>query len=183
MGVAHGFFSSGTRMNVAETLGLNWRDFIWHTINFIVLILLLSRFLYKPIVGMLDERQRRVRESMERAEQVRLEAEQAAQERETQLGETRRQIQEMLAQATQTAERIHADARERAQQEAQRIIERAQQEAEAERAQAMADLRREVASLAVMAAERVISRSLDDQAHRQLVEEFLSEQAVNGKTA
>jgi F-type H+-transporting ATPase subunit b len=170
-------------MNVAETLGLNWRDFIWHTINFIVLIFLLSRFLYKPIVGMLDERQRRIQESMERAEQVRLEAERAAQERETQLAETRREIQEMMAQATQTAERIQADARGKAQQEAQRIVERAHQEAEAERAQSMADLRREVASLAVMAAERVISRSLDDQAHRQLVEEFLSEQPGNGKTA
>lgn len=170
-------------MNVAETLGLNWRDFIWHTINFIVLIFLLSRFLYKPIVAMLDERQRRVQESMERAEQVRLAAERAAQERETQLGETRRQIQEMLAQATQTAERIQADARERAQQEAQRLVERAQQEAEAERAQSMADLRREVAGLAVMAAERVISRSLDDPAHRQLVEEFLSDQPGNGKSA
>ncbi len=170
-------------MNLAETLGLNLRDFIWHSINFVVLIFLLSRFLYKPIVGMLDDRRERIRESMERAEQVRLETERSAQEREARLAETRRQIQDMLAQATQTAERIHSDAREKAQQEAQRIVERAQQEAEAERTASMAELRREVANLAVAAAERVISRSLDDQAHRQLVEAFLAEQPGDGKPA
>ena len=81
-----------------------------------------------------------------------------------------------MAQAQSAAERIHSEARSTAQQEAQRIVETARQEADAERAQAMAELRREVASLAVSAAERVISRSLDDQTHRQLVEEFLDEQ-------
>jgi F-type H+-transporting ATPase subunit b len=85
--------------------------------------------------------------------------------------------------AQQVAERIQSEARTTAQQEAQRIVETARQEAEAERAQAMAELRREVASLAVMAAERVISRSLDDQAHRQLVEQFLDEQPAQAGRA
>ncbi|HYU18542.1 MAG TPA: F0F1 ATP synthase subunit B [Chloroflexota bacterium] len=160
-------------MEVLSNLGLNLPGFLWHTFNFLLLIFLLSRFLYRPVVGMLDDRQRRIRESMERAEQVRLAAERAEQERQAQLAEARRQIQELLTQATQMAERIQSDARRDAHEQAQRIVERAKQEAEAERAQSMAELRREVANLAVMAAERVISRSLDDQTHRQLVQEFL----------
>jgi F-type H+-transporting ATPase subunit b len=168
---------------VLATLGINGWNFLLHTINFVVLIFLLSRILYKPIVGMLDERQRRIRDSIERAEQVRLEAERASQEREAQLGETRRQIQEMLAQATQMAERIQSEARQDAQRQADQIVTRARQEAEAERAQSLAELRREVASLAVLAAERVISRNLDDSTQRQLVDEFLAERATaDGRT-
>jgi F-type H+-transporting ATPase subunit b len=168
---------------VLATLGINGWNFLLHTINFLVLIFLLSRILYKPIVGMLDDRQRRIRDSIERAEQVRLEAERASQEREAQLGETRRQIQEMLAQATQMAERIQSEARQDAQRQADQIVARARQEAEAERAQSLAELRREVASLAVLAAERVISRNLDDSTQRQLVDEFLAERATaDGRT-
>ena len=160
---------------VLATLGINLRDFILHTINFVVLIFLLSRILYKPVVNMLDERQRRIRESMERAEEVRLAAERADQEREAQLADTRRQVQEMLAQATQMAARIQEEARTEARRQADQIVERAQQEAAAERAQTMAELRREVAGLAVAAAERVISRNLDEPSQRRLVEEFLAE--------
>ena len=79
--------------------------------------------------------------------------------------------------------RRKSEARTTAQQEAQRIVETARQEAEAERAQAMAELRREVASLAVMAAERIIRRDLDEQSHRQLVEEFLDGQTAQAGRA
>jgi F-type H+-transporting ATPase subunit b len=169
-------------MDVLANLGINLPGFLWHTANFILLIFLLSRILYKPIVGLLDERQRRIRESIEEAERVRAEAARADQEREALLGQTRREIQEMLANATQMAERIQSDARRDAQEQSQRIIERAQQEAQAERAQSMVELRREVANLAVLAAERVISRNLDQQAQRQLVDEFLAERpATDGR--
>jgi len=170
-------------MDVLTTLGLNARDFIWHTINFIVLIVLLSRFLYRPIVAMLDERTRRIQESLEAAERARADVAQADRERDELLASARREIQEMMTTAQQVAERIQSEARTTAQQEAQRIVETARQEADAERAQAMAELRREVASLAVAAAERVISRSLDDQAHRQLVEQFLDEQPASAGRA
>ena len=170
-------------MEILGTLGINARDFIWHTINFIVLIALLSYFLYRPIVTMLDERARRIQESLDAAERARADVAQADREREELLASTRREIQEMMTTAQQVAERIQSEARTTAQQEAQRIVETARQEAEAERAQAMAELRREVASLAVQAAERVISRSLDDQAHRQLVEQFLDEQPASAGRA
>ena len=166
-------------MEILGTLGINSRDFIWHTINFIVLIALLTYFLYRPIAAMLEERTRRIQESLDAAERARADVARADAERDELLASTRREIQEMMTTAQQVADRIQSEARTTAQSEAQRIIETARQEAEAERAQAMAELRREVASLAVMAAERVISRSLDDSAHRQLVEAFLDEQPTS----
>ena len=170
-------------MDVLSNLGINLPGFLWHTFNFLLLLFLLSRILYKPIIGMLDERQRRIRESIDEAERVRAEAARADEARQAQLGQTRREVQDMLAQATQMAERIQSEARRDAEQRAQQIVDRARQEAEAERSQAMGELRREVANLAVMAAERVISRNLDDQAQRQLVDEFLAERpATDGRT-
>jgi F-type H+-transporting ATPase subunit b len=169
--------------DVLATLGINVRDFVWHLINFVVLIGLLSYFLYRPISAMLEERSRRIEESLAAAERAQAGVAAADREREELLTSTRSEIQEMMTTAQQVAERIQSDARSAAQQEAQRIIETARQEAEAERAQAMAELRREVASLAVLAAERVISRSLDDQVHRQLVDEFLDERPTQAGRA
>ncbi|MGE3271667.1 MAG: F0F1 ATP synthase subunit B [Chloroflexota bacterium] len=170
-------------MDVLTTLGIDGPAFLWHTLNFAVLIFLLTKFLYKPVVGMLDERARRIEESLAAAERAQADVARADREREELLTTTRREIQEMMTTAQQVADRIQSDARTSAQAEAQRIVETARQEAEAERAQAMAELRREVASLAVMAAERVISRSLDDQAHRQLVDEFLDERPAQAGRA
>jgi F-type H+-transporting ATPase subunit b len=170
-------------MEILDTLGLTSHDFLWHVFNFIVLIALLTYFLYRPVTAMLEERTRRIQESLDAAERARADVAQADREREDLLASTRREIQEMMTTAQQVAERIQSEARVTAQQEAQRIVETARQEAEAERAQAMAELRREVASLAVAAAERVISRSLDDQAHRQLVEQFLDEQPAQAGRA
>jgi F-type H+-transporting ATPase subunit b len=165
-------------MEILGTLGINARDFIWHTINFLLLIGLLTYFLYRPVVGMLEERTRRIQESLEAAERARAEVAQADRERDELLASARREIQEMMTTAQQVAERVQSDARAAANQEAQRIVESARQEAEAERAQAMAELRREVAALAVLAAERIIKKDLDEQSHRQLVDEFLDEQTT-----
>ncbi|MCC7370370.1 MAG: F0F1 ATP synthase subunit B [Chloroflexi bacterium] len=168
---------------VLTTLGIDGYAFLWHTLNFIVLIGLLYKFLYTPVVGLLDERTRKIEESLAAAERAQAEVARADRERDELLTNTRREIQEMMATAQQVAERIQSEARTTASTEAQRIIETARQEADAERAQAMAELRREVASLAVQAAERIISRNLDDQAQRQLVDEFLDERPTQAGRA
>ena len=134
-------------MQVLETLGINLQGFLWHTVNFLVLLFLLSRILFKPIVKILDDRAERVRESMERAEQIRAQSERDEQERLARTDEARRQVQAMLTQATTMAEQVKAEARQAAQEEARRIVERAQAEAVAERDQAMSELRQQVADL------------------------------------
>jgi F-type H+-transporting ATPase subunit b len=170
-------------MDVLTTLGIDGWSFLWHTINFVVLIGLLTKFLYTPVISLLDERTRRIEESLAAAEQARAQVAQADAERDELLASARRERQELLMEAQQIAERLKAEARTAAQQEAERIVESARQEADAERTQVMAELKREVASLAVQAAERIISKSLDDQAHRQLVEDFLDEQPASAGRA
>src|SRR5919199_265243 len=141
-----------------EALGLNPGSIAIHAVNFIILLFVLQRFLYKPVIGMLDDRARKIRESVEAADRARAESARADQERAEVLRQARTQAEEIVTRAMQEADRIRSDARQSAQEEAQRIISRAEQEATAERQQAMQELRTQV----------------DDQAHRDLVEQFLA---------
>jgi len=158
-----------------DALGVNPLSILIHAVNFLILLFLLQRFLFKPVLKMLDDRATTIRDSVEAAERMRQETARADQERNEALREARRQAEEIVARANQEAERLRAEARTTAQEEAQRIITRAEQEANAERQATMQELRAQVADLAISAAERVIHRNLDHQAQRVLVEEFLAE--------
>jgi F-type H+-transporting ATPase subunit b len=160
-------------MEIAHSLGINVTAVIWHTVNFLILLWVLQRFLYRPVLNMLDQRATRIRESMEQADAIRAETARLEQESRDILENARREGQSLLAQANRNAERIMAEARQQAQEEAKRLVERAQAALARERDQAFQELRQQVADLAVMAASQVVRRSLDDAAHRELVREFL----------
>ena len=162
-------------MQAFETLGLNLPGFLWHLVNFIVLLFILQRFLFPPIIRMLDERQARIRESMERAEALKEESARAAETVRVQLDEARREGQNIINTATQIAERIKNERQQQAQAEYEAILKRAQEDAARERERAFAELRAQVADLAVLAAGRIIHRNLDPSTQRQLVDEFLAE--------
>src|SRR3954447_17350155 len=99
---------------ITNTLGLNLPGLLWHLVNFVVLFLLLQRFLFKPVRGMLDARAQRARESIEQAERARRQAEQAEADRQALLAETRREAEQIRARADEQAKRILADAESRA---------------------------------------------------------------------
>ncbi len=160
-------------MQALQTLGINLPSLLWHTINFLVLIALLWRFLYKPVIRMLDERSNRIKESMERAETIKEQLARTNEETRLALESARKEAQGLADQASQIGEQIKAQARRDAQAEADKILERARQQIEQERRQAVAEARQEMANLVVMAAGKVLGRQLDDRAQHQLVEEFL----------
>lgn len=160
-------------MEAAEALGINLPGLVAQIINFSLLMALLSVMLYKPVVKMLDQRATRIRESLERAEEIKREAERAEQQFQARLQEARQEGQAIMAQATKAGERMIEDAREKARQEAEAILTRARAEIEMERDRALTHLRQSFADLTVLAAGRVIGKSLDKQAHSRLIEEVL----------
>lgn len=163
-----------------EALGVNGISIGIHIVNFLLLLFLLQRFLYKPIMTLLDNRAAQIKESVEAAERMRQESARADQERLEAIREARRQAEEIVTRATQEADRQRAEIIGRAREEAERIVARAEEEANAERQAAMVELRGQVADLAVLAAGRVIGQSLDTSGHRALVEQFLAE--TNGRS-
>lgn len=158
-----------------EALGINLPGLIAQIVNFSILLFLLSKFAYKPIMKMLDERAARIRESMETAEAIRQQAARAQQEVQAQLETARRDGQNIIAQAERLGEQVKEEARQMARQEAQAIVTRAQAQLQVEREAASAELRREFAEIAIMAAERVIKESLDREKHQSLIREVLEE--------
>ncbi len=160
-------------MQALETLGINGVSLLWHTINFLVLMALLWRFLYRPVVRMLDERSHRIRESMERADQIREQLARTNEETRLALENARREAQAIADQASQIGEQIKAQARRDAQIEADRILTQAREQIDQERRQAMSELRQDMANLVVAAAGKIIRKQMDDRTQHQLIEEFL----------
>lgn len=158
-----------------EKLGINAVFLAAQIVNFLVLWFILSRFVFPPVMRMLQERQERIREGLAEAERARQEAAQARAEFEQQLAEERRKSQEAIAQAARTAEEVREKIIAEAREEAEAIKRQAREEIAQEREQMLADLRRQMVDLAILAAQRVVGRSLDEKAQRQLIQEFLAQ--------
>jgi F-type H+-transporting ATPase subunit b len=158
-----------------EALGINATGLIAQLINFLLLLALLRVVAYRPILNLLDQRAARIRESMERAEQINREAARMEEEFKQRLEQARREAQAIIANATQAAERLRQEAQERAQREAEAFLARAREQIERDRERALAELRAYVADLAILAASKVIERSLDRSAHADLIDRVLAE--------
>jgi F-type H+-transporting ATPase subunit b len=159
-------------------LGLTLPSFIGQLINFLILLGLLIFFGYKPIRNMLDERSNRIKLSMEQAEATKSEYERAQVEAEKQISKAREEGQSIIAQAAQAGNRLKEEARQEARKEAQAIVEKARAELERERDKIVDGLRKEFIDTAILAAERVLSETLDKGKHRRLIEKTLDESAA-----
>jgi len=159
-------------------LGLTLPSFIGQLINFLILLGLLTFFGYKPIRKMLDERTNRIKQSMEQAEATKEEYENARIEVEKQISKGRDEGQSLIGQAAQAGERIKEEARQEARKEAQAIVDRSREEFERERGKIVDELRKEFVDTAILAAEKVISETLDKEKHCQIIEKTLEESAA-----
>jgi F-type H+-transporting ATPase subunit b len=158
-----------------EALGIQWPALVGQIVNFLLLLALLRLTLYKPVMNMLDQRAGRIRESMERAEEIKREHARAQEQYAAEIDRARKEAQGIIAQANQIAQRISEEERARAKQEAEQFLTRARAEIDGERRRAVSELRGQVADVALLAAGRIIGRSLDKTAHVKLIEETLAE--------
>ena len=159
-------------------LGINAPTLIAQIVAFIILLLVMYFFAYKPVLKMLDERSRKIKDSMEEVQKVKDQAAQTEEEFKKKIEAASKEGQEVIARAMRTGE----DARQRAQleakQEAQGLVEKARVEIERERNETIGELRQEFADLTVVAAEKVIGKSLDKEAHREIIDKVLDESAT-----
>jgi F-type H+-transporting ATPase subunit b len=158
-----------------EGIGINGPLLIVFVINFGILFALLWFFAYKPITKMLEERQYKIRESMEQAEKIRQETARSEEEIKAHLEKARKEGQNVIAQATQIGERLKEEAKQGARQEAESLIAKARSEIQRERDKSIEELRSEFADIAILAAEKVINETLDKKKHRKIIDEALKE--------
>jgi F-type H+-transporting ATPase subunit b len=158
-----------------EGLGINLPLLIAQIINFLLLFGLLYLFAYKPILKMFDERASRIKESMDLTESVKEQAANAEEEAKKRIEEASKEGQEVIARAIKSGEEIKQKAEQDAKPEAEALIARARSEVQQERDEAIAELRKEFSDLTIAAAEKIIEKELDEEAHRKLIDKVLEE--------
>ena len=158
-----------------ETLGIHFPSLAIYLVNFLMLLVLLRLFAYKPILRLMDQRAERIRESLEAADRAREDAASSQTAIQEQITEARREGQRRMDQTREAADRFRTEEMDKARQEAEAFVERARADIQRERDTALEEVRASFGDLAITAAERVIRRSLDRQAHEELITQVLEE--------
>ena len=145
----------------------------WEIISFGILLWVLYKFAIPPIVEALDARERKIRDTIEQAERNQSEAEKRLQAYEGKLRGAADEAEALIAEAKTKAQRLLEENEQRLRVESDRIKTETTQEIERERRKALQDIRGEAAELALLVAEKVLTRSLSDDDHRRLAKEAL----------
>jgi F-type H+-transporting ATPase subunit b len=145
---------------------------------FLVVLGVLYRFAWDPLLRILNERRERIQQGVEATERAKRELEEAERERQVKLEEARREAQAMLDRIAKQGEDLRKELEAKAREQAEGLIAKARAEIQRERAKAVEDLREQVADLAVMAAERIIGESLDAKKHRELIQRTIEEAEI-----
>jgi F-type H+-transporting ATPase subunit b len=162
-------------MEFFNAFGVDWFKLLAQIINFLVVLYLINRFGFKPLLRLMDERAARIKKGLEDAEAAARDRSLAQAEREAAVAEARKEAQAMIARANKIAEDTRAEILGEARTEAGKLVERARQEITAEKDKAMAELRSQVADLALDAAGKLVQSEMNTDTQRRLVEGFLSE--------
>lgn len=160
-------------METFNPLAINPGLIVWTIVTFIVLVVVLRKFAWKPLLEALNRREGHVRDSLERAEKAQQEAERLLQENRAQIARAEEETRRILKEGRGLGEKVKSEIVEKANQQARLMVERAKQEIEHDKEMALAQLREEVASLAILAAEKILNETLDAGKQRKIVDDML----------
>lgn len=156
-------------------LNVNIWDILWTVVNLLVFFLLLRRFLFKPVIEMMDRREQIIKGDLESAKAAKKESEELKAKYEAELADAHKEAVKIAGNAKKRAEAEGAEIIADAQKEAESLIANAQDAIERDRQEAIESARSEIASLAVMAASRVIAKNIDEDSNREFAEQLLAE--------
>jgi F-type H+-transporting ATPase subunit b len=151
----------------------------WQIVAFLILWAILFRFVLKPVRGVIENREKKIRESIDKAERAREAADRLLEEHKRQLAEARADAQRIMEQSRQMAENVRKEMLARAQDESREMLERAKEEIRREKEKALMELQEKVIDLTLLTTERVIKKSLALEDHIDLVKDALSEVSLD----
>ena len=141
---------------------------------FLIMLGILAKYAYPPIIRLAEERQRKIEDGVRAAEEAERLKQRVAEEREQILAEVRQEAREIIVRAHREAT-VDADAlRNTARKEAAAILDKARADIDAERDRAIQELRAQVGNLVVEAAGRVLGQAIDEKTHQRLIEESIA---------
>ena len=155
-------------------LSLNGGLMFWTLVVFLLLFAILGKLVFPKITAAVEAREKALEEAIEGAKRDREAAAKALAEQQQQIEAARNEAQRIIAEARQVGDKVRAQMVEETQGQQQQMLERARREIDAEKQNAIAEMRREAIELAIAGASKVIEKNLDEQSNRKIVESFLS---------
>jgi F-type H+-transporting ATPase subunit b len=152
----------------------------WQLVTFLLVLFLLAKFAWKPIMSSLKEREESIEGALRAAEQAKADMAKLKAENERLLDDARIERDAMLRKAQQTSEAIVEEAKNKASVESAKIVESAKQQINAERLAALADIKKQVATLSIEIAEKLLRNQLkEEKAQRDLVDQLVKDASLN----
>ena len=151
----------------------------WTAISFLIVMLILSKFAWGPIVSMLEEREKGIQSAIDRAHSAKDEAESILKKNKELLARADAEADRIIREGKEYADKVRSELTEKAQQEAQKMIAVAKDEIEQEKRRALDVLRNEVADMAVKGAEKIIRSALDAEKQKTVVDDMIRELAAS----
>lgn len=148
---------------------------IWNIVNVLVFFGVLKFLLWKPVIAMMEKRQQMIEDSLQNAEQKNSEAEQLKLQYEDSLKEAKTEAAGIIEKAKKRSQEEREIALKQTKDEAAKLIDNANKSIEAERAKAMQGMQNEIASIAMAAAQKVITKNVDDDLNNQYLDNFIQE--------
>lgn len=157
----------------------HWESFVFAIVAFGVLYLLLNKYAFGPLFGIMEKRREQVLEQMKSAEQNRAEAARLLDEQKKAIQDARKEAYELIEQARTTSVRQADEIIQQAKDESVRIKNDAVKDIESEKNKAIIALRSQVSALSVMIASKIVEKQVDEKSQQELVDHYLKE--VGGK--
>ncbi|MDD3486957.1 MAG: F0F1 ATP synthase subunit B [Candidatus Moranbacteria bacterium] len=155
-------------------LGVDWKLLIAQIINFLVLLFVLYKFAYGPIVAMLEKRQKKIEKGLADAEEAKKKLEESEKREKEILAKARTEAREILEAARIQSEKMKTDLAEDAKIHAEKIVESAKAEIEQEKQKTISDIKSEIGGLVVAAAEKVVGEKMNDKKDKEIINHILN---------
>lgn len=162
----------------SQPLTFDFWTWLFQSINVLVIMLLLYKFLWQPLQAVMNKREKFVEDQLSHAETSRAEAERLLEEYQARMREAQQEAEAVIKAATEKAEEAGQRIMREAEEEAERTLERARTEIAREREKALTAIRDEVTGLVVLAAGKLIGKTLTEDDHKHLVQEFVDQVAA-----
>ena len=149
--------------------------FIWTIVTFLVLLALLAKFAWRPLLQALESRQERIQKSLEDAERARQELERLQQESGKIMQQARIEAESIVTQTRADAERLREELKQKAKDEADKVLRNTQQQIQLQTRQAIQQIRHEVADIAVLLASKLLERNIAKEDNARLIDDTLKQ--------
>ncbi len=156
-------------------LSVNPGLIIWQIVIFVILLLLLKKIAWKPLLSALHSREQGIKDSLEQAEKLNEDAKALIEQNKKNLADANTQAMKTISEAKEIAGKMRDEILGKTQEDSRKLIEQAKVEIIQEKESAMADLRNEVSDLAIKAAEKIIKDNLDESKQKKIVNDFISQ--------